>query len=69
MSNGGVSLGVGRVKRSTEKAILVELDSYDDEVWVPKSVIHDDSMLWKGELYEEGDLVVAEWWAESNGYL
>lgn len=60
----GVSLGNGRVKRATDLALLVELDT-GDEPWIPKSQIHDDS-----EVYEEGhegDVVVTTWWAEKNG--
>ncbi len=49
--------------RETPKAILVVIE--DDEVWVPKSVVHDDS-----EVYEEGHegtLVLHEWWARKEG--
>lgn len=37
------------------------------EIWVPHSVILDDS-----EVYEEGGrgkLIVAYWWAEKRGYI
>lgn len=64
MSADGVSLGEGRVVSETEKAILVELES-GDELWIPKSVVHDDS-----ECYEdghEGEVVVARWFAEKQG--
>lgn len=63
----GVSLGEGEVVRSTEKALLVQLESGDTK-WIPKSVIHDDS-----EVYEEagdasaGDVVVMAWWARKEG--
>lgn len=48
--------------RATKKALLVRLD--DREVWIPQSQIHDDS-----EVYQEGDegeLVVARWFAEKE---
>ena len=51
-------------KVETDSALLVDIDG--DEVWVPKSVIHDDS-----EVYEkghEGTLVVESWWARKKGY-
>lgn len=48
----------------SEKAILVD-DGVGFEQWVPKSVIDDDSEVWqKGQ---EGDLVVAGWWAKQHG--
>lgn len=47
----------------TTKAIKV----YDGtkEFWVPKSVVHEDSEVWKTG--QEGTLIVAEWWAEKEG--
>jgi len=54
-------------------AILVQAPFFDDvdgtggEVWVPKSVVHDDS-----EVYTEGtdgDLVVVYWFAERRGWV
>ena len=51
--------------RATEKALLVDIDG--NEMWIPQSVIHDDS-----EVYEEGDtglLVVKGWWAQKQGLL
>ena len=62
------SLGSGKVKRSTPKALLVELDS-GEEQWVPRSVIHEDSELYtsQGE-NAEGELVVLQWWAEKEGF-
>lgn len=57
-------------KRETAKAILVSFGkaskyTKSPEVWVPKSVVHDDS-----EVYKEGDtgtLIVARWFAEKEG--
>lgn len=56
---------IAKVKaiRQTDKALLCKID--DDDVWVPKSLIHDDS-----EVYEpghHGKLVVAQWFAEKEG--
>lgn len=59
-----VSLGDGRAIEEREKALRVALDT-GEIVWIPKSMIHDDS-----EVYEEGhegDVVVARWWAEQEG--
>lgn len=66
MSDGATSLGECQVKRETDKAILVILeDDGDKEVWIPKSVIHDDSEIWKDE--QSGELVVKTWFAEQEG--
>jgi hypothetical protein len=37
----------------------------DIEIWIPKSVIHDDSEVYKEGA--EGKLVVARWFAEKEG--
>lgn len=49
----------------TDRAILVDVG--DDEQWIPKSQIHDDS-----EVYESGNagtLIVSEWIAKQKGWL
>jgi len=62
MADGATSLGNGRALR--EKAVLVELES-GGEHWIPKSVLHDDSEVWKNG--QSGDVVVKTWWAEKEG--
>jgi len=54
-------------KRATEKALLCEIDGED--IWVPKSVIHDDSEVYDDEDNSQGLLAVKKWWAESNGLI
>jgi hypothetical protein len=49
----------------TDRALKVRLDD-GTEIWVPKSVVHDNSEIWKAE--EKGDLTVKHWWARSSGY-
>jgi hypothetical protein len=51
----------------SSKAIRVRLDT-GREVWVPKSVIDDDSEVYDSD-HDEGKLVVQEWWAEKEGLL
>lgn len=65
----GTNLGPARVIHSTDKAPLVMLDPGGDEdtVWIPKSVVHDDSEVYS-EKASEGDLIVKAWWAKANGY-
>ena len=56
------------IKHETEKAVLVESENLpDDEMWVPKSQIHDDSEIWK--LNDTGDLLVNMWFAEKEGLI
>lgn len=56
-----------RVVRATEKAILVEVSELEgEEFWVPQSVVHDDSEVWK--VGDEGTLVVEYWWARKKGF-
>lgn len=50
--------------RETDKAVLFEIEG--EETWIPKSVIHEDSEVWKAD-QSAGTLVVAGWWAEKNG--
>lgn len=57
---------VDQVKAESDKAILVEIEG--EQVWVPKSQIHDDSEVYSKASGEGGgDLVVSTWWAEQRG--
>ena len=49
----------------TDKAIKVRAGDLDEDIWVPKSVIDDDSEVYKADT--DGDLIVAEWWARKEG--
>ncbi len=51
-------------RKETSKAFLVYIPDHDKEVWVPKSVIGDES-----DLHEEGDtgtLYVEGWFVEKE---
>ena len=53
--------------RETEKGILVRLPDHDEEVWLAKSQLHDDS-----DVYSHGDtgnLIVSRWMAEQKDLL
>ena len=56
-----------KVKRATDKAILVEIDG--EEHWIPKSHVHDDSEVWDDapDARGPGRLVVSQWIAEQKG--
>lgn len=65
MDDEGVDIPNCQVIRETDKAILVTRGR--GELWVPKSVLHDDS-----EVYEAGDsgtMIVQEWWAEEKNLV
>jgi hypothetical protein len=60
----GHAMGLGKCSSDTEKALLVVIDGKN--IWVPKSVVHDDSEVYK--VGDEGELLVKRWWAEKNGH-
>jgi hypothetical protein len=55
------------VLRATNKALLARIPDLGENVWVPLSVIDDASEVC--EAGDEGDLVVAEWWARKQGLV
>jgi hypothetical protein len=48
-----------------EKALLVEVEG--EQIWIPKSQIHDDSEVYKADT--EGTLVIPEWLAKEKGLV
>jgi hypothetical protein len=62
---GKVSLGKATIIKTTDKAINVRLDGVGT-IWIPESVVHDDSEVFKG-CDGSGDLIVLSWWAEQEG--
>ena len=50
------------VKHETDKALLCVIE--EDEYWVPKSQISEDSEVYNKE--STGTLIVSQWWAEQN---
>lgn len=61
-----VSLGIVTVIAGTEMALRVK-PTEGISFWVPKSIIHDDSEVWKND-DEEGELFVFAWWAAKEGH-
>jgi hypothetical protein len=52
----------------TDSAILCDFDSDDvfsAPIWVPKSIVHDDSEVYKKDT--DGTLIIARWWADKEG--
>lgn len=56
-----------KVIAETDRAVKV-VDQEGVEFWCPKSVIHDDSEVWKMG-GETGKFIVHGWWAKKNGYV
>jgi hypothetical protein len=52
------------VENETDKAILVKFED-GKKTWIPKSVIHDDSEVYK--MGTDGTLIVKRWFAEKEG--
>jgi hypothetical protein len=53
------------VLSETAKAILVDVEG--EEVWIPKSMIHDDSEVFRQG--HTGTLIVSRWIAEQKGLV
>lgn len=51
----------------TTAAIRVRAGDLAQDIWIPKSVLHDDSEVY--EANTEGELVVMRWWAKKEGLL
>ena len=49
----------------TAKALLVRIGT--KEIWIPKSVIHDDSEVYQESDTDSGKLVLKGWWARREG--
>lgn len=60
-----VHVGTAKVLRESAKALLIDLEG--ESVWIPKSIIHDDSEVWNTE-NGEGELVVKAWFARKEGW-
>lgn len=63
MTDDTITIEKATCTAETSKAILVAFD--DRVLWIPKSVVHDNSEVWAQDT--TGDLVVARWWAEKEG--
>jgi len=61
-----MKLGKATCIRETDGAVLCEGPHLKGEVWIPKSVLHDDSEVYDAGKNSTGTLVVKDWWAEKN---
>jgi len=51
--------------RETGDAVLCDIEG--EEIWIPKSQIHDDSEIWKSG--QDGALVITRWIARKKGLV
>lgn len=60
-------IGIATSIRETDKAVLIQMPTRrkpQEQFWVPKSQIHDDSEVYKDG--QTGKLIVSEWFFESS---
>lgn len=57
-----VSIEDVTVKKETDKALLVKIG--EEEMWMPKSQIHEDSSVFREG--DEGQLIISKWIAEQK---
>lgn len=50
----------------TEKAICIKAPMFDEDKWVPKSVVTDESEVYKKGT--TGNCIVSEWFADKEGW-
>ena len=51
--------------KETDKALLCDIEG--EEMWIPKSVIDDDSEVYKED--DEGTLIISDWFARKKGLI
>lgn len=61
------SLGKCMLIHCTSKAILLAREGGEDDLWVPLSVIDEESDVPESEFDDPVEVFVADWWAEKNG--
>ena len=67
-SDDAFTLGKARVVRDTDKALLVYVEGMKKEIWIPKSVVHDDSEVYNTTDSSEGEFFVKTWFAKNEGW-
>lgn len=64
-----VSLGVGQVTLASDLALRVSLAEHDGRnLWIPRSVLHDDSEVFDDKANAFGRVIVKGWWARERGF-
>ena len=52
--------------RETDAALLIEVAELGDQLWIPKSAVHDDSEVYQKD--DDGKLIVLAWWARKQDW-
>lgn len=51
--------------KETDRALCLSIPDYEDEVWIPKSVVSEDSDVTSEG--DEGRLIIHQWFADKEG--
>lgn len=63
----GEHIGFGRVVRVSLKAICVRIEDLERYVWIPRSVVSEQSEIESDAVHgDEGNLMVDAWFAEKE---
>ena len=66
----GIKVGKVKCLYATDRALQVVSVASDcilGKMWIPKSVVHDDSEVYLEN--HEGEMVVEQWFAEKQGWI
>ena len=55
-----------RIIAQTDKAVLVYEKDFEEQFWVPWSCVEENGEDFKNGY--EGEMYIAQWWAEKEGY-
>lgn len=71
MDEGTFTIYEAEVVEETDRSVKINSPDFDEEFWVPKSAIHDDSEVFDGSLDGSGpgNLIVTYKWAERKGLI
>jgi hypothetical protein len=58
---------LGRAVCVEERKLAVRVVLAGVHYWLPKSILHDDSEVYK--MGDSGKLIVKQWWAEKEGWV
>ena len=68
----GADFPDSKVVKETDRAVLcdIALEKHQTRrIWIPKSIIHDDSEVFDATEHSKGKLILKTWWAEKEGLL
>lgn len=57
------------IVKMTKNAVLIRAPRFEVDIWIPQSVVHDDSEVFDDKHAGPGKLCVKTWYAEKRGWL